>query len=113
MFDTLSLLSKRKHSHLVTKKLTNCHTEPMAFCHSTSKQDSCQCFTQTTYDGVDYNKPRGAHWKAFSACYFIPELAFSIVLGDAKYQIPILPIPGSRLRHALACLSKIKFEDVC
>jgi len=43
-------------------------------------------FTQTTYDGVDYNEhranvhlsPRGAHWKAFSACYFIPPLALSV-----------------------------------
>jgi len=47
----------------------------MAFCRLTSTQELCQCFTQATYDGVDYNEyranlhllPRGAHWKAFSA----------------------------------------------
>ena len=71
----------------------------------TSTQELCQRFTQTTYDGVDYNEhranvhlsPRGAHWKAFSARYFIPPLAFSIVLGDTKYQVLILWIPGSRM----------------
>jgi len=58
----------------------------MALCRSNSTQERCPCFTEKTYDGIDYNEhrvnlhlsPRGAHWKAFSAHYIIPPLASSI-----------------------------------
>jgi len=70
----------------------------MAFCRSTSTQELWQCFTQTTYDGVDYNEhranvhlsPRGAHWKAFSARYFIPPLTFSVHCINISIHSPCI-----------------------
>jgi len=70
----------------------------VALCRSTSTQELCQCFTQTTYDGVDYHEPganlhlshRGANWKAFSARYFIWPLAFSVYCINISVHSPCI-----------------------
>ena len=70
----------------------------MAFYRLTSTKELCQRLTWTTYDGVDYNEhranvhlsPRGAHWKAFSARYFIPPLAFSVHCINISVHSPCI-----------------------